>query len=203
MKWNVRTSHWLEMPENGDLSRVYARFSRVFIAFNAFYAEFGTTRMDGVNAVSWIDDPQFSISDEQLQALFQQNAVQFFVNRTPKDAKGNDYDAPILDMWHWLDTKRPAVPLLKNKDGVTITDANGKPVPKHYLIRPGYGGKPLSKEHLQQLVSVVHQVRNNLFHGGKDPSREDSVQVVQHATEVLEAVLKIALPQFDSRDKDS
>jgi hypothetical protein len=187
MSWSDRTHQWLDMAAARQHCEVYSRFAMQFIAFNAFYSEVGAGG-DEASSTSWIDDQRFTISAEQLLVLFQSEHVGFFLDRTPSDGQGHDLDAAILDLRHWLDSAYPLIPSRRH---------NGVVLPKYPLIRRNLGGTPLSKEHLKQLVGVVYQVRCNLFHGGKTPTNEVNVQVVNNASLVLDEVMRVALPQFN------
>ncbi|HEV2294703.1 MAG TPA: hypothetical protein VGR35_12685 [Tepidisphaeraceae bacterium] len=58
--------------------------------------------------------------------------------------------------------------------------------------RGGNQTPAIAAELTRQIVDVVYSVRNNTFHGGKEPEDENAQRVVMNAT----ALLKLILAEF-------
>jgi len=138
-----RIRQWLFDAKNKqDIDPVYS-FIATWISFNHFYATFSSTNRKGFS--EWLNRPRSGDRAQLMYLIQTKEFVEFF--NTFKS------EQPILFS---VEIKLPVIDLLNKKD-----------------IPDGVKGKYiLNNLPINQIFEVIYQIRNNLFHGNKDPFRD-------------------------------
>lgn len=122
-------------------------------------------------------------SDALKRQLITHPNVRFFAYRTPRwqrqaiecDGNGQRLNG-VLNMGHTVDVRYPVVSPL---DTVSYED---------YL---GGRGTSLTRDELtKQIVNLLYTVRNNTFHGGKEPSEANDLEVIEAALPLLKMIVE-------------
>lgn len=142
-----RLSNWIQDAEDKKESDPVHSFIAAWIGFNYYYSTFASQNANDFNR--WIRNHFNGRKGDKAQWMFliQHKLFRNFFNKfreTTKDIFEESVKLPIIDM------------------------LNGKSVPEN---REGeYKLKDLSD---LELFEILYQIRNNLFHGSKDPEKNE------------------------------